>query len=136
MSVTHIVTKELNYSGSSSIRGTDTTTSGSELVLDESIPANQTNLAVAFAFANAKLKSFFAWSDVAMSVFTNEASTGTPQEKINLIAGVPYYWSLTDSFLGETGDSAASPFDGNVTSLFVTNTTAGTLKIRALVDPT
>jgi len=111
-------------------------TFGSGPRIDEAIPANQTNLAVAFAFANAKLKRFTAWSDVNMTVYTNEASSGTPQEKIVLIANKRYHWSLTESFLGEAGDSAASPFDGDVTGLFVTNTTAGTLRIRALVDPT
>jgi len=135
MSISHILTHEINAS-STVIRGQETVTAGSEVNISEEIPLNSTNLAVACAFANAKLKSFFAYSDVTLSIFTNEASTGTPQEKINLVAGIPFIWSLTQSFLGEVGESAASPFDGNVTSIFVTNTTAGTLVIRALVDPT
>lgn len=130
-----VLERAITY-GATTIRKSETVSSGQEILINESVPANQTNLQFALAFTNAKLQSFFAYSDVAMSLHTNEASTGTPQDKIFLLAGVPYMWSLTASFLGEVGDSAASPFDGNVTALFVTNTTAGTLVIVAVVDPT
>jgi hypothetical protein len=135
MAISHILTDEITF-GSTTIRASETVSSGSEIAISEAISANQTNQLVALAFANAKLKSIYIHSDVTMSLHTNEASTGTPQDKIFLVAGSAYKWSLTGSFLGEVGDSAASPFDGNVTALYVTNTTAGTLTIRGLVDPT
>ncbi len=136
MSVTNTLNKSAALANGSSVGTAEAVTSGANVFISEDIPANQTNLPVAFAFANAKLKSFVAHATVDMSVHTNEASSGTPQEKLFLKAGKPYIWSLTESFLGEVGDSAASPFDGDVTSLFVTNTTAGTLTISAIVDPT
>ena len=135
MSISHTFVHEHN-DGASNIRGTETVTSGSQINISEAIPSSQTNLAVACAFANAKLKSFAAHATVAMTVYTNQASTGTPQEQINLIAGQWYTWTLTGSYLGAVAAAAASPFAGDVTGLYVTNTTAGTLTIRAVVDPT
>lgn len=115
----------------------DTTESGQVIYISEAVPSNQTNLEFgSFAFLNSKLKAFAIHATQDCSVFTNEASTGTPQEKFYLKAGKSYVWSLTQSFLDEVGASAASPFDGDVTKLFVTNTTALTLTVMAVVDPT
>ncbi len=135
MSVTHTLTRGFSAGGAVIVKSEDVSNEVG-LALSAAIPANSTNLPMAFAFANAKLKSFFAQSDQDLSIFTNEASSGTPQDKIFMKANVPYIWSITGSFLGEVGDSAASPFDGDVTSLFVTNTAAAQLEIRAIVDAT
>lgn len=123
------ITHEIN-DGASTTRLTETITAGLMPVLSEAIPANQTNLEVHLEFLNAKLKGFIIWSDVAMTIETNDG--GSPQETITLVANSPYYWNLAGSRMG----SAASPFAGDVTSIFVTNTTAGTLNIRPVVDPT
>ncbi len=135
MSVSHVIVHE-HSDGASNIRSSETVTSGSQINISESIPASQTNLPIACAFANAKLKCFAAHATQNMTLHTNDVSGGSPQEKITLVANQWYTWSLTGSWLGETGDSVASPFDGDVTGLYVTNTTAGTLTIRAVVDPT
>lgn len=131
-----VISRRQVYINGAWLGSDETVESGSQLFVQEAVTANQTNLAIAGAFANAKLKYFAAHATVDMSLHTNEATTGTPQEKIFLKAGLTYEWSLTESWLGEVGDSAASPFDGNVTSFFVTNTTAGTLTIIGIVDPT
>lgn len=136
MSVTMTVTKEMVVANNPPIRAADAVASGSGPIISELIPVNQTNLPMAFAFANSKLKSFYAYSDAAITIYTNEASSGTPQEKITLPVGKAFYWSLTDSFLGAVGDSAESPFAGDVTGLFVTNTAAANLTVVAIVDPT
>lgn len=136
MSVSNTIKRQFVNAAGASIGSDEVVTAGGNPYVSEAIPANQTNLAVAFAFTNAKLKSFAAHSDQDCTIYTNEASSGAPQEKIVLKAGLTYEWSLTGSFLGEVADSAASPFDGDVTSLFVTNTTACTLTVSAIVDPT
>lgn len=132
MSVTANLTRKFN-DGVSDLGSTPlTVTSGSLVKISEDIPANQTNLPVACAFANAKLKALFIIATAAMTVYTNDVSGGSPQETIHLIANVPYCWALGGSCIG----SDASPLAGNVTGLYVTNTTAGTLDVRAVVDPT
>ncbi len=91
------------------------------------ILANQTNLPVAYAHTNAKLKSFFIMATKDMTVYTNDVSGGSPQETIHLKANDPISWRLSASSIG----AAASPFGGNVTVIYVTNTAAGELTIRS-----
>ncbi len=110
----------------------DTVSSGSNPYISELIPAEQTGLPVAFAFVNAKLKSFYAHSDKDCVIHTN--NDGEPQEIINLLAGKAYQWSLTGSYIGAEGP--ASPFLGNVTGLYVSNDVACQLTVSAIVDPT
>lgn len=128
MAVTHKLT--LNYhDGTEDIFKTETFAYGGAITIDESIPANQTDLLVNCAFTIAKLKSFFMVADVAMTVKTN--SSGAPQETFTLVADEPVLWTekLTGVAVGEL-------FGGNVTALYVTNTTTGTLRIRGTYDPT
>lgn len=131
MSVSNTITVQATMANGTVVGTAETVTSGSNPFVSELIPANQTDLAVAFAFTNSKLKSFVAHSDVAMVIETNDGSS--PQETIHLVAGKTYEWSLTGSYMGS---SAASPFGGDVTGLYVTNTTTGTLTVSAIVDPT
>lgn len=126
MALTHTYTVAA-YNGANTISKSNTVSQGGELEINEAIPANQTNLSVAFAFVKAKLQYIMLVADVNMTLKTN--SSGAPQETINLLAGFPYFWELAGGYF-------ANPFIGNVTSLFVTNTTAGTLQIRGLVDVT
>jgi hypothetical protein len=81
-------------------------------------------------FVKARLKSFFAKSDAALTINTNANSGGTPQDAIVLAAGVPYFWY--------TGSGITNPFGGDVTKVFLDNNGAGTanVEIRTLVDPT
>ena len=101
---------------------------------EELIPVSSTNLAVAFAFAIAKLKSILLVSDKDLTVKTN--SSGSPANTFALQAGVPLMWSAADGVVFTDTNNAAVT---SVTSLFVTNA-SGTdiplLQIRALVDPT
>lgn len=129
MAISHTLTRNWN-DGVGSIGGSETVSWGAGPQIDEAIPSNQTDLLVAFAFTNAKLKAIIITADVNMTIKTN--SSGSPQETLTILAGVPFMWSLTASSIG----AAASPFAGNVTALYVTNTTAGTLRIRSSVDPT
>ncbi len=88
---------------------------------DEAIADSTTNREILLAIDVSSLLVFYMISDVVMSVYTNEASTGSPQETFSLIAGKPVIF--------RTGDTAI--FAGDVTSVFVTTGSvgAGTLKI-------
>ena len=134
MSFSHVLTRTSN-DGVAAVTGSETVTAGASPGISELIPAPSTNLQVAFAFTNAKLKSICIYSAVDMTVYTNDASTGSPQETIHLLAGIPFLWSSTQSYIGA---SNPSPFAGNVTSIYVTlgGLTDSTLNIRAIVDPT
>ncbi len=126
MSVTHTITQNYN-DGTTNLSNAVAVTSGAAGSISEAIPSNQTDLATAWAFTKTKLKAIYIVSDVAMTLETNSGSA--PADTITLTANVPVVWDSTQTFI-------ANPFAGNVTSLFVTNTTAGTLTIRWVYDPT
>jgi hypothetical protein len=88
------------------------------------------NVEVDWACAFANLKSLLIVSDKACSIFTNAASTGSPDDTLALAAGVPLVWAPTGF--------GANPFTANVTKIYitVTGTASATLKIRALLDQT
>ncbi len=127
MGITHRLTRACN-DGTNLPAIVESNTAGSEVNVSELIPANSTDLVVAFAFLVAKIKSFYITSDVAMTVKT--IHSGSTQETITLLAGQAMLWSLADASL------LPLPFANDVASLKVTNTTAGTLNIRTIVDPT
>lgn len=125
MSFTHIATRRIS-TGSETITKTMSNEAGSESNLSESIAANQTNLLVGYTLDVSAVKSFYIVSDVAMTVKTN--SSGSPANTLTLVAGQPYLWVV--------GDYDTFKLTTDVTALYITNTTAGTLDIRALVDAT
>jgi hypothetical protein len=108
------------------IAGARSITSGNRIQLNEDIPANQTNLQVALAFNYTKLKAYQLLSDVDMTLEFNNSTTGVPT--VTLKAGVAQTWH--DEM------AAANIFTANVTTLYVTNTTAGNLRCDFFVDPT
>lgn len=124
--ITYTMTAAVN-DGTQTISKTVTLT-GSDTRIDEAIPASQTNLLVNFALDISKCVGFYMVSDVAMTVKTN--SSGSPQETFTLTADEPVFWNDAMSM------TISSLFAGDVTALYVTNTTAGTLRIRAIYDPT
>lgn len=128
MSFSHIHTLAIN-DGSGQITKNNTYTAGAVDNIDESIPNSTTNGLVAFALTVAKLKSLYMVSDAVITVKTN--SSGSPQETIALAAGCPLVWNSSDGYF-------ACPFSGDVTKLYVTNTSGGAaqLQIRTIVDPT
>jgi hypothetical protein len=101
---------------------------GQKIVLNESIPGESTDLAVALAFAYAKLQAILLVSDQALTLEFNNSTTGVPT--ITMAAGVPFLW-----FVGSNLDN---PFTENVTVLYVTNagSAAALLEGILIVDPT
>jgi len=84
------------------------------------------DLLMSVAFLLAKLKVIIMVSSTAMTVKTN--SSGAPQETIALAAGVPFVYV--------PGAGLDSPFAGDVTALYLTNTGAATFNLRVGVDAT
>lgn len=112
---------------------TSTKTSGQIVRISEAVPANQTNYAVSLAFTVAKLVAVYvAWANddgTAATALVETNSGSAAQESFTLRGGgPPVQWNADFP--------TAVPFAGNVTGLYVTNTTAGRLSVLALVDPT
>lgn len=126
MAFTHTLTKSWS-SGAGNLQKQVSQTADGENNRDAAIGASAT-VEIAIAFAFAALKMFYVLSDVAGTLVTN--SSGSPVDSIPIAAGQPFMWN-SDS--GET-----NPFGTNVTKFFFINggATAGTCKVRALVDAT
>lgn len=79
--------------------------------LDVTINAGATNVEYDAVVTIAQVQSLLMFSDQAVTLKTN--SSGSPQDTINIKAGVPIAWNI-NSF-------HSIPFAGNVTKLFFTN---------------
>lgn len=107
-------------------------TGGAEHNVKEDIPANQTNLAMAFALVRAKCKKLVMWATGGqITVKTN--SSGSPADTIVLAdveeTGKPFAWW--------EGCDEALDLAADITSLFLTTgADAAVLHIVCLVDPT
>lgn len=91
-----------------------------QTTFDVAIAANQTNFEIDCAIPVApELQAFLLVATQNMTIKTN--NSGSPTDTINLVAGIPFFWIGNGSI----------PLSGAITKLFVTNTTAGTLSVRA-----
>jgi hypothetical protein len=98
----------------------------SEIVLDQSIPANSTNVLYTIALTAANLQSYIMLSDSDLTILTN--STTAPGNTIHLKAGKPLVWDLGNGYY-------PNPFTVNVTAFYFTNSTSATsLKARFLTN--
>ena len=107
-------------------------TSGAETNLAEPIPAESTDLVVAWGQDVSQVKSLLVYSDMDLTVKTyNGASLVST---IALLANVPLVWQTGGYYtLTNVG------FSGDFTQVKVSNgstTTAATLYVRCLYDPT
>ncbi len=118
--------------GLSNIGGLETVTSDTQISADIAVPAPSTNKQIDLTFTKANLKSLCLQCDRALSVYTNAASTGSPQDTISLLAGQANVWSLAHD------GSGTCPFSDDVTAIYVTlaSGSAATFKIRAIADQT
>jgi len=122
----HVLTSQVNNRGT--VVGSDQTfTGGLEANLSESIPENSTDLLVAWSVDVSQIQSIIIEASADMTLETN-AIDATGGNTISLLAGVPYVW--------HTGSYFANLLTLDVLKLYITNTTAGTLEIQCVVDPT
>lgn len=126
MAFTHSIEVIYKASGVAAPGDTKTYTGGLEVNISESITAG-TDTLVACVLDVSQMKSLYLYSDVAMTIETNSSSA--PAATVTLVAEQAVVWSSTN---GQT-----NPFGStDVTALYITNGSTGTLTMRALVDPT
>lgn len=129
MSFTHKVRVQHTGPGSQ-IDEEHSITAGSEQNVSEEIADSTTDALVAFTCDFSQLKMLTIYSQYALTVCTNDASTGAPAQTIAIAAGVPYTWIY--------GSGITCPITTDITALYVSNASgsASTLQIRTLEDPT
>jgi hypothetical protein len=126
---THVLTVALQPPAGEQLTFTNSYTGSGEANLEESIANGATNLALSYALDVSAVKSFWASSNVALTLESNSGSA--PDDTLALDAGVPYFWN-TDS-------PEAFVFAGaDIASLFATNASgaAAALKIKCVYDGT
>lgn len=104
----------------------DTVTGGGEAVIDEVLPANQTDVEYAMSLDASQIKGFIIKSAVAATIKTN--SSGSPGQTINVAAGKGIIWHLGNGF--------SNPLTPDITKIFITNVASGLFQMYALVDVT
>lgn len=119
MSITDTYT--VGVSGSDSVRasGSSAETGTTRLSVDTNLAAASTNVSVAAAWTVANTQALFLLSTTNATIKTN--SSGSPANTISLIAGIPLEWRASAGYY-------ANPFTTNVTSWFVTCTSATRLQ--------
>lgn len=127
MSQTHRVTRTWSLASGQQLTATESIACSGGIDVDETIPANSTDLLVALTLDVSQLKVLYMLATADMTLETNSSSS--PVHTITLKAGVPRVWTSTD---GSTSPVANT----DVTALYVTSTAGGTLKIRAGYDAT
>jgi hypothetical protein len=107
--------------------GTAETNINAETIADAS--ANRPILN--FSADQSQLKSVMLKSTKNITLYTNDLSSGSPQDTIALVANVPKQWSLVADGIG------ACPFSADVDSLYASNASGGAaiLDIRITFDP-
>lgn len=118
--------------GGNSVSATMTDAPDSETVINIDIAANQTNEQLDFTCDNSQIITLVMLSTGGdLVVKTN--SSGSPVATINLKDGIPLVWHNTGGY----PSVANSPFGStDVTTLYVTNTTATNFKLSVGIDAT
>jgi hypothetical protein len=128
--MTHKITFQWGTPGQvNALIGTISKSADAEKNMDPAISANQTNKAIDYQLVIARAKMLVLMATVDMTVKTN--SSGSPANTFSLKANEPFVWTVDQGTLQDS--SAVDVVD--ITHLYVTNTTAGTLSIRSLYDP-
>jgi hypothetical protein len=109
----------------SALTGSTTISAELEVAIDVAIPlATDTLVAFTLDYSQCKCLMMLASQDMTVETNANNAAGG---QTISLKANVPLFW--------QENSGITCPITTDITALYVTAATAGTLKIRALVDP-
>ncbi|HEY4359400.1 MAG TPA: hypothetical protein VGN17_00425 [Bryobacteraceae bacterium] len=129
ITVNHTVTRTYKNQGSTARTLTETVSGNTERNLAVTVSASTNNHEVDLAFLHADLKSLSITSDQAVTIYTNAASSMSPQDTIPIAAGQVLIWTLATDLI------ARCPFSDNVTALFITNTggTAANIYIDSIL---
>lgn len=127
MAFTHYLVRTYTTSGAS-VSKTATVTGGLESNVDEALSASSANVTINWQLDQSACQGLMIVATNAVTLCTNDLSSGSPDQTLELTADKPYTWAY--------GDYASCPITTDVTALYASCTTACTLSIRALVDPT
>lgn len=129
MSVIHTVTRAYKDQSANAISQVEAVTGNYEQNLDDTVVV-AANHQLHWACTRANLQSLCLYSSGAVTVYTNDLSTGSPQDTIPLAAGQTRVWTLSTDLI------AKCPFSNDVTTIYVTNAGADpvTFRIRAILN--
>ncbi len=127
MSIRHTVLRQYKDASSNILQLSESIDGGTEKNLDLSIAVGANTL-VPFTLDRSILKSLCINSDVAITVYTNAASGGSPTDTIAIAAGQALIWTLATDLL------AKCPITANITALYITNAAGGpsAFKLRSM----
>lgn len=129
MSATHTITRTYKDQSSTALTKVESVTGDKENNLSKTMSIG-TNVNLLWKCTRSKLKSLCIQVSTAATIYTNDASTGSPQDTIALLAGQTFIWTLAIDQL--TAGPIDCPFSNDVTSLYVTNAASCQLEIRAI----
>lgn len=126
--ITHHITRTYTGSDGTGLTLVEAPTGNDEGNFSQSVPI-AANTQYHLAFTRANLKSLTIRAAGNVSIFTNAASGSSPTDTIAVTATTPRIWTLAGDGL------AACPFSADVTTIYITNATAGAVQveIRALL---
>lgn len=126
MSVSHRIAASVVTDGSSSLSGSATEVGSTEVSIDTTIAASQTDYAVAVAFTGNNVQSLCLVADQNVTIEVNNGTT--PDKTINLKANMPYLWNTSAGYF-------TNPF-ASITSAtwYITTTSATRLRGKILVS--
>jgi hypothetical protein len=123
---THVVSQSIQMDAGT-LTKTTSYTIDAELSVDEpTTQANNVQKYISFPTQGGRLKSLFIVCDKAVTLYTNDASSGSPDDTITLSADIPVVWHSSSGFTSPVSNA-------DVASIYVSQAGAGTgtLQIRA-----
>lgn len=132
MSISYIVTQGLRI-GNNTLSYAVTKSNEGEATLSTTIATGVSNRQYTLAFTSTTTSVIYLYSSQDVTVYVNDASSGSPTDTIALNAAEPYVW-VVDSGIAFPLTGTA----GAITSLYITNASGATstLEFRILKDVT
>ena len=132
MSVSHTVKVEYLIEGDAAgepVRSYTISSEGGDDV-SLSVADSTTDQLVAFTCDFSQAKFFYIYSDQDVTICTNDASSGSPDQTLTITATIPFLWIY--------GSGITCPITTDITALYATNASGSTanIPIRKLEDLT
>lgn len=117
-------------SGNESVSQEESPSADSETNLDVAVPDASADLQANVAIDISELASLFISADQDLTIYTNDAAGGSPDDTIALKANKALVWTPNCGY--------SNPLSADVTALYITNASGvdTTLQIRLLQDST
>jgi hypothetical protein len=126
MSIEHEIRKSAAVAGGVSLSGSGREVGATEVVVDKSFAASQTDATLAVSFVGNNLQSLFLVADQNVQIEVNSGSS--PAKTISLKANLPYEWQSSPGYF-------TNPFSGiTSTTWYITTTAAVRLRGKILTS--